>query len=124
MAFCDEGERLTFGRKEVSDDALALTVRYGADKWKEGIRIGGGDFAFKKLVVRMAIEQNIVVQNIELREVEQQIRGELAAMRGTQRKNTRPKPVSKGRERESCSRQSQSFIREGWAYCAGYPIPT
>ncbi|CCD29359.1 putative relaxase/mobilization nuclease family protein MobA [Candidatus Glomeribacter gigasporarum BEG34] len=104
MAFCDEGERLTFGRKEVSDDALALTVRYGADKWKEGIRIGGGDFAFKKRVVRMAIEQNIVVQNIELREVEKQIRGELAAMRGTQRKNTRPKPVSKGRERESCSR--------------------
>lgn len=88
IAFRDEGERLTFGRKDVSDDTLALTVRYGGDKWKEGIRIGGGDFTFKKRVVRMAVEQNIVVQNIELHELEKQIRNELAMMHGVRRVNS------------------------------------
>lgn len=78
-AFRDEGERLTFGRKHVADDALALTLQYGADKWKDGLRIAGGDFAFKERVVRMAVEQGISIQNTELRGLEKQIRDEIAA---------------------------------------------
>jgi hypothetical protein len=78
-AFRDEGERLTFGRKDVADDALALTLQYGADKWKDGLRIAGGDFAFKERVVRMAVEQGIAIQNAELRGLEKQIRDEIAA---------------------------------------------
>ena len=75
-AFHDDGERVTFGRQHVSDDALALSLRYSAEKWQEGIRISGGDFAFKTRIVRMAVEQGIAVQNIELRDLEQQIRAE------------------------------------------------
>jgi hypothetical protein len=78
-AFRDEGERLTFGRKDVADEALALTLQYGADKWKDGLRIAGGDFAFKARVVRMAVEQGIAIQNAELRGLEKQIRDEIAA---------------------------------------------
>ncbi|MGP8437835.1 TraI/MobA(P) family conjugative relaxase [Paraburkholderia fungorum] len=78
-AFRDEGERLTFGRADVSDSALAATLQYGAEKWKDGLRIMGGDFAFKERVVRMAVEQGIIIQNIELRGLEKQIRDELAA---------------------------------------------
>ncbi|NLP65545.1 TraI/MobA(P) family conjugative relaxase [Paraburkholderia sacchari] len=78
-AFRDEGARLTFGRKEVADDALAMTLQYGAEKWKDGLRIAGGDFAFKERVVRMAVEQGITIHNSELRGLEQQIRDELSA---------------------------------------------
>ncbi|VBQ36417.1 TraI/MobA(P) family conjugative relaxase [Burkholderia pseudomallei] len=84
-AFRDEGEKITFGRKDVSDDALSLSLRYGADKWKDGIRISGGDFAFKQRMVRMAVEQGIVIQNAELRGLEQQIRQELETLRSVER---------------------------------------
>lgn len=75
-AFCDEGERVSFGRQNVSDDALALSLQYSAQKWQGGIRISGGDFAFKTRAVRMAVEQGIAIQNIELRDLEKQIRAE------------------------------------------------
>ncbi|MDR5776974.1 MULTISPECIES: TraI/MobA(P) family conjugative relaxase [unclassified Caballeronia] len=78
-AFRDDGERLTFGRADVSDGALAATLQYGAEKWKDGLRISGGDFAFKARVVRMAVEQGIAIQNTELRTLEKQIRDEIAA---------------------------------------------
>jgi len=84
-AFRDEGEKITFGRKDVSDDALSLSLRYGADKWKDGIRISGGDFAFKQRMVRMAVEQGIVIQNAELRGLEKQIRQEMEALRSIER---------------------------------------
>ena len=80
-AFNDDGERVTFGRQHVSDDALALSLQYSAQKWQGGIRISGGDFAFKTRVVRMAVEQGIAVQNIELHDLEQQIRAEQEARR-------------------------------------------
>lgn len=79
-AFRDEGDRLTFGRKEVSDDALALTLQYGADKWHEGIQIAGGDFIFKERAVRHAVMLGIKVRNLELRDLEKQIKTELAAI--------------------------------------------
>lgn len=75
-AFHDDGERVTFSRQHVSDDALALSLQYSAQKWEGGLRISGGDFAFKARVVRIAVEQGIAVQNIELRDLEQQIRAE------------------------------------------------
>lgn len=75
-AFNDDGERVTFGRQQVSDDALALSLQYSAQKWQGGLRISGGDFAFKARVVRIAVEQGIAIQNIELRDLEQQIRAE------------------------------------------------
>ncbi|NTB05857.1 TraI/MobA(P) family conjugative relaxase [Agrobacterium tumefaciens] len=81
-AFRDEGDRLTFGRKEVTDEALALTLRYGADKWRDGVHITGGDFAFKERAVRQAVELGIKVRNIELRGLEAQIKAEAAAMSG------------------------------------------
>jgi hypothetical protein len=75
-AFHDDGERVSFGRQDVSDEALALSLRYSAEKWQGGIRISGGDFAFKTRVVRMAVEQGIAVRNVELRDLEQQILAE------------------------------------------------
>jgi hypothetical protein len=79
-AFRDEGDRLTFGRVEVSDDALALTLRYGADKWRDGINITGGDAVFKERAVRHAVAMGIKVKNIELRALEQQIKAEMEAI--------------------------------------------
>jgi hypothetical protein len=75
-AFHDDGGRVTFGRQHVSDDALALSLQYSAQKWPGGIRISGGDFAFKARVVQIAVEQGIAIQNIELRGLERQIRAE------------------------------------------------
>ncbi|KAA0178789.1 relaxase/mobilization nuclease domain-containing protein [Cupriavidus gilardii] len=75
-AFRDEGERLSYGRKDVSDDALSLSLIYAADRWKDGIRVSGGDFAFKERVVRMAVAQGITVSNIELRALVRQIEHE------------------------------------------------
>jgi hypothetical protein len=95
--FRDEGERLTFGRKDVADDALALTLRYGADKWKDGLRIAGGDFAFKERVVRMAVEQGITIHNSELRGLEQQIRDELSARAQLGRMRSPQRPTSDDR---------------------------
>lgn len=79
-AFRDEGDRLTFGRVNVSDDALALTLRYGADKWRDGISITGGDAVFKERAVRQAVAMGIKVRNIELRALEQQIKAEMDAI--------------------------------------------
>ena len=79
-AFRDEGDRLTFGRADVTDDALALTLRYGADKWKDGISITGGDTIFKERAVRQAVAMGIKVRNVELRALEQQVKAEMDAI--------------------------------------------
>lgn len=79
LAFHDEGERITYGRSSVSDEALYQSLLYGADKWKDGVRISGGDFAFKTRMVRVAVENGIEVRNIELRGLVQQVRDDLAA---------------------------------------------
>ncbi|CPF79900.1 TraI/MobA(P) family conjugative relaxase [Burkholderia pseudomallei] len=84
-AFRDEGERVTFGQKGVSDDALLLSLRYSAEKWQDGIRIAGGDFAFKERVVRMAVEHGITIQNTELHELKKQIQDEREAVRSMSR---------------------------------------
>jgi hypothetical protein len=86
-AFRDDGERITFGRKEVSNDALALALTYSADRWKDGIRITGGDFAFKERMVRIAVEQGIAVKNSELRDLQKQIQAELDTKNALARHN-------------------------------------
>jgi len=84
-AFRDDGERITFGRKAVSNDALALALAYSADRWKDGIRITGGDFAFKERMVRMAVEQGIAIKNRELRDLQGQVQAELDAKNAIER---------------------------------------
>ncbi|BEU20002.1 TraI/MobA(P) family conjugative relaxase [Paraburkholderia sp. 22B1P] len=84
-AFRDEGERITFDQKGVSDDALFLSLQYSAEKWQDGIRIAGGDFAFKERVVRMAVEHGIAIQNTELRDLKKQIQDERQAVRSMAR---------------------------------------
>lgn len=79
-AFRDEGDRLTFGRASVTDDALALTLQYGADKWRDGVSITGGDAIFKERAVRTAVRLGIKVRNIELRPLEKQIKAEFEAI--------------------------------------------
>lgn len=80
-AFRDEGDRLTFGHADVSDDVLAFTLRYGSDKWRDGISITGGDAIFKERAVRHAIAMGIKVKNIELRALEKQIKAEMDAIK-------------------------------------------
>jgi hypothetical protein len=79
-AFRDDGDRLTFGRPDVTDEALALTLRYGADKWRDGISITGGDAVFKERAVRQAVALGIKVRNIELRGLEKQVKDEFQAL--------------------------------------------
>lgn len=75
-AFRDEGQRITWGRKSVSDDAMLLSLRYSADKWRDGIRISGGDFVFKERVARMAVQEGIRILNPELKQLVQRIQHE------------------------------------------------
>lgn len=79
--FTDEGEKLTFGRREVSDEALMVTLRYAADKWGGELRLAGGDAAFKARVARMAVELGLELKNRELQDLQRQIRDELAHVR-------------------------------------------
>lgn len=79
QAFTDEGPRLSFGRKDVSEDALLLSIRYADTKWPGGIRLTGGDMEFKRRAVRMATELGVKVLNVELRALQAQIQDELRA---------------------------------------------
>ena len=71
--FVDEGEKLTFGQKVVSNEALMVSLRYAADKWGYELQLSGGDVAFKARVVHMAVEIGIKIKNPELRELQRQV---------------------------------------------------
>lgn len=72
--FADDGDCLTFGRKEVSDEALMAAIRYAADKWGGELHLTGGDAIFKERVLRVAVAHNIVVKNPELQQLQTQLR--------------------------------------------------
>lgn len=82
--FVDEGAKLTFGRKEVSDEALMVSLRYAADKWGGELHLSGGDAAFKARVARMAVEIGVDLKNPELQELQRQIRSEFEHARQAQ----------------------------------------
>lgn len=79
-AFVDEGNRLTFQRKAVDDDALLISLRYAADKWPNGITITGGDIAFKQRAVRAAVSMGIKITNIELQALQRSVLDEVSAV--------------------------------------------
>jgi hypothetical protein len=93
-AFRDEGERITYGRADVSDEALALSLRYSDQKWPDGIRVYGGDFEFKVRVVRTEVEHGIAIRNIELRELERQFQAEKEAIRSIKREAHLSQPAA------------------------------
>ena len=64
--FTDQGDKLTFGRKEVTDDALLVTLRYAKEKWGNEIHIAGGDAVFKARAARLAGTMGLTVTNPEL----------------------------------------------------------
>lgn len=77
--FIDAGEKLVFGRSLVSDDALALTLQYAAEKWGKQLRITGGDAVFKERVALMATKLGIDLLNPELKLIQTRIRPHLPA---------------------------------------------
>ena len=72
--FTDDGDKLSFGRKEVTDEALAMSLQYAAEKWGNKIRISGGDEVFKERAAKLALQLGIEVLNPELRHVQQPIK--------------------------------------------------
>lgn len=75
-AFSDEGSKLTFGRREVNDDALRMYLKYGADKWGAGLRLDGGDAVFRERAARLANELGIRFANAEMRGLQEALRRE------------------------------------------------
>jgi hypothetical protein len=73
LAFIDEGRRLTFGRTEVSDEALLSTLRYAQTKWGNTLHIAGGDGIFRERLVRLASSLDMVVDNNELQGLQNQL---------------------------------------------------
>lgn len=64
--FTDQGDKLTFGRKDVSDEALLVTLRYAKEKWGNEIHLAGGDAVFKARAARLAGSLGLTVTNPEL----------------------------------------------------------
>lgn len=64
--FTDQGDKLTFGRKDVADEALLVTLRYAKEKWGNKIHIAGGDAVFKARAARLAGTLGLTVTNPEL----------------------------------------------------------
>ncbi|NMV39863.1 TraI/MobA(P) family conjugative relaxase [Ralstonia insidiosa] len=80
-AFVDQGGFLTYGRKDVDDQALMVSLRYADSKWPGGIRLTGGDMDFKRRAVRLATELGIRVANAELQALQRDVQSELSAAR-------------------------------------------
>lgn len=72
--FIDAGEKLVFGREQVSDEALALTLQYAKDKWGTELRFNGGDAVFKARVARLANEFGIVLIGAEFKGLQEHSR--------------------------------------------------
>ncbi len=71
LAFIDEGAELSFGRREVTDEALLATLRYAKMKWGDTLHLTGGDAVFRERVLRLASSLNMTVDNLELKEPQQ-----------------------------------------------------
>lgn len=65
LGFIDEGPRVIFGRKEVSDRALRAALEYSKLKWGPTLHLSGGDKEFQERVVRMAVQLGMRVGNPE-----------------------------------------------------------
>lgn len=72
-AFIDEGQRLTFGRPDVTDEALLVTLRYAKTKWGDTLHISGGDGIFRERLLRIATSLHMTVDNKELQDLQQQL---------------------------------------------------
>lgn len=74
QAFVDEGNKLNFGgRKDVSDEALLLTLKHAKEKWGKEFSLAGGDRVFQMRVLRLAVQLDMVVTDPTLRSIQQQI---------------------------------------------------
>lgn len=62
-AFSDDGDKLAFNRKEVSDEALMASIRYAAEKWESELHLSDGDVIFKERALRMAAAYGIRIAN-------------------------------------------------------------
>lgn len=78
-AFIDEGPELSFGRRDVTDEALLATLRYAKMKWGNTLHLTGGDAVFRERVLRLASSLNMTIDNQELKELQQQTAGARAA---------------------------------------------
>lgn len=88
LAFIDEGPELSFGRREVTDEALLATLRYAKMKWGNTLHITGGDAVFRERLLRLASSLNMTVDNQELKELQQRTAGARTASPATQDKET------------------------------------
>lgn len=73
LAFIDEGPELSFGRRDVTDEALLATLRYAKMKWGDTLHVDGGDAVFRERLVRLATSLNMTIDNQELKELQQTV---------------------------------------------------
>jgi hypothetical protein len=74
--FIDAGEKLVFGRAQVTDEALALTLQYAKDKWRGDLHMSGGDAVFKARAARMANKLGIALANPDLKALQARYKAE------------------------------------------------
>ncbi|CDY78039.1 IncP-type DNA relaxase TraI [Caballeronia glathei] len=67
LVFVDKGKKLTFERKTVTDEDLAVTMLHAREKWGRSIVLTGGDAIFVERMVKAAVDAGMTVQNPELR---------------------------------------------------------
>lgn len=68
--FVDRGNRLTFDRRSVTDDDLALAMLQAREKWGRSIALTGGNAVFVERMVKAAIDSGMTVLNPDLQEVQ------------------------------------------------------
>jgi hypothetical protein len=65
-AFTDAGNRLTFDRAAVTDDALIASLAYARERFGESVRISGGDRVFQERAAKLAVRIGMKVSNPDL----------------------------------------------------------
>lgn len=70
--FIDEGRRIIFGRKEVSDRALRAALEYSKLKWGPTLQLAGGDPVFQERVIKMAVQLGMRIGNPEFHQTQMQ----------------------------------------------------
>jgi len=90
--YVDRGNKITFDRKTVTDQDLALALFHAREKWGKGIVLTAGDDAFTARMVKAAVAAGITVKNPELQQMQ--------AFFKAQQNGKRPVPKSRARKEE------------------------
>ena len=91
--YVDHGNKITFDRKTVTDEDLALALMHGREKWGEELVLTAGDDVFTARMVKAAVKAEITIKNPELQKMQAFFK---AQKEGTGLASQKTKPVEDG----------------------------